>query len=383
MNPTSEMATGKRDYYEVLGVDKGADAAAIKKAYRKLAIKYHPDRNQEAGAEDQFKEVSEAYAVLSDDEKRRRYDQFGHAGIDQQYSAEDIFRGADFQDIFRGMGGFADIFGDLFGFGGGRGHGPQRGRDLQMRATITLKEAFAGVDRELRYPRMEHCGTCDGKGAEPGSAVETCAACNGHGQVRTQQRTPFGVMSQIVACPECRGRGQRIKTPCKACNGSGHERRERTVDVRFPAGIDHGQVLRVAGGGEVGEHGGPPGDLLVEVAIKEHDVFHRDGADLLTELPISFPQAVLGTTVDMNTLDGQVALKVPAGTETGKRLRIKGHGMPYLRGAGRGDLHVRIKVVVPDKVSDKVRELLEDMAEELQVEVKPKRKGFLDSILNR
>ncbi len=373
------MAPGKRDYYEVLGVEKDADSQAIKKAYRKLAIKFHPDRNQEAGAEDKFKEVSEAYAVLSDDEKRQRYDRFGHAGIDQQYSAEDIFRGADFGDILRGMG---FDFGDLFGFGGGAGRGHAgRGRDLQVVHNVTLKQAFEGAEADITFWRQESCSDCGGSGAKEGSGVDACTGCNGHGRVQQQQRTPFGIINQVTACPRCRGEGRIIRDPCTKCQGSGRDRNKHTVTVRVPAGIDHGQVLRVRGEGDTGPAG--PGDLLVEVHVQRDDRFHRDGADLLTELPISIPQAVLGTKVEMATLDGRVEVTVPPGSETGRRLRLRGQGMPFIRGSGRGDLHVRLRVVVPDKVSDKVRDLLEEMAEELDVDVEPKRKGFLDSLLHR
>lgn len=377
---------GKRDYYEVLGIQKDADAAAIKKAYRKLAIKFHPDRNQEDGAEDRFKEVSEAYAVLSDPEKRQRYDQFGHAGIDQQYSSEDIFRGVDFEDILRGFGfgggqgqgGFGNIF-DMF-FGGGRGHGPTRGRDLQATADVTLEEAYAGLEHEVEYWRLEDCDHCSGSGAEPGSDVSTCGTCGGRGQVEQHQRTPFGVLRQVGACPTCRGQGRTIETPCKQCKGSGHDRRKRSITVTIPAGIDDGQSLRVSGGGEVGGRGAPHGDLYVQVRIKPHERFRRDGPDLLTELPLTIPEAVLGTTVDLQTLDGDVEVSVPAGSESGKVLRLRGKGMPFLRGSGRGDLHVRLRVTSPKKLSPRARALFEELAEELEGDVPtgPRKGGFFD-----
>lgn len=375
---------GKRDYYEVLGVDKDADAATIKKAYRKLAIKNHPDRNpDDPEAEDRFKEVSEAYAVLSDEEKRRRYDQFGHAGIDQQYSAEDIFRGADFGDIFGGMGGLGDIF-EMF-FGGRRqGHGPARGRDLQVTQMISLEQAFEGTEVDLEYRRLEECGTCDGSGAEPGTDVTTCSSCGGQGQVERQQRTPFGIIRQVGVCPTCNGRGKQVERPCRTCSGTGHDRSNRSITVQVPAGIDDGQSLRIQGGGEVGGHGGPHGDLYVEFRVKPRERFHRDGADLLTELPISIPQAVLGTTVELETLDGKVDVNVPAGSEHGTRLRLKGKGMPYLRGSGRGDLHVRVRVAIPKKLSERGQEIMEELAEELdgQVPDGPKRGGFFDFLRN-
>ncbi len=373
------MASGKRDYYEVLGVEKDADAATIKKAYRKLAIKFHPDRNEgDAGAEESFKEVSEAYAVLSDDEKRQRYDRLGHAGIDQQYSTEDIFRNVNFQDIFGGGGGFGSIF-DMF-FGGARGgHGPSRGRDMQLRHDITLLQAFEGTVAEVTYSRLETCSKCNGNGAQPGSKVETCHTCRGAGQVQHQQRTPFGVISQVGACPDCRGAGKRITSPCTTCRGGGHERQRKTERVKVPAGISDGMRIRVSGGGEVGGQGGPHGDLYIEVHVKKHDRFHREGSDLITEEAISFPQAALGTTLTLKTLDGDVELEVPAGTESGDVLRVRGRGMPFLRGSGRGDILVQMRVATPKKLGGRARELLEELAEELGTEVHEK-KGFFDRL---
>jgi len=366
---------GKRDYYEVLGLARDAAPEDIKKAYRKLAIKLHPDRNQEPDAEERFKEVSEAYAVLSDPEKRQRYDRFGHAGIDQQYSAEDIFRGADFGDIFGGAGGLGSIF-DMF-FGGGR-RGPARGRDLQVTHEITLEEAFTGTEAEITYRRLEECGSCHGSGAEPGTRVDTCAACGGVGQVQHQQRTPFGVLNQIGPCPRCNGQGRTVETPCRTCRGTGHDRVKRSVTVKVPAGIEGGQSLRVPGKGEVGGRGAPHGDLYVQIRMKPHGRFHREGPDLLTEIPVSIPQAVLGTETDLETLDGTVTLTVPPGSETGKVLRLRGRGMPYLRGSGRGDLHVRLRVVIPQKLNERTRRLMEELAEELDEEVPRGRKGIFD-----
>lgn len=371
---------GKRDYYEVLGVSRDAPSDEVKKAYRKLAIKLHPDRNSEPDAEERFKEVTEAYAVLTDEEKRRRYDQFGHAGIDQQYSAEDIFRGVDFGDIFGGGGGgFGSIF-DMFFGGGQRGHGPSRGRDLQVAHEITLEEAFSGVEAELNYMRLDECSHCTGSGAEPGSQVDQCPTCRGQGQVRQVQRTPFGTIQQVGACPACQGTGRIVRSPCSVCRGSGHERKQRTVTIQVPAGIEDGQSLRVTSGGEVGGKGGPRGDLYVQVRVKPHPVFQREGPDLLLDQPISIPQAVLGTRLEVPTLDGAVEIQVPNGAETGKVLRLRGKGMPFLRGSGRGDLHVRLRIVVPEKVSDRVRSLLEQMADELDVKVERK-KGFFDRLI--
>lgn len=360
------MAAGKKDYYEVLGVARDADGDAIKKAYRKMAIQLHPDRNKAADAEDRFKELSEAYAVLSDAEKKARYDQFGHAGIDQQYSSEDIFRNVDFGDLFRGSG-FENIFSSMFGQGG-RQTGPARGRDLQTTHAITLEQAFTGTEATIEYWRLEGCEHCKGNGAEPGSKVDTCKTCRGQGQVQRQVRTAFGVLSQVTACPDCRGEGRLIESPCKVCKGSGHDRHKRKVTVQVPAGIEAGQVLRVAGQGEVGGRGGAYGDLYVEVQVRAHERFHREGTDLLMDVPISFPEAVLGTELKLDTLDGEVAVAVPAGSETGKVLRVRGKGMPFLRGSGRGDLHIQLRIQVPSKVSDHARALLEELAKDLAVD---------------
>jgi molecular chaperone DnaJ len=357
------VAGGKRDYYEVLGVERSADADALKKAYKKLAIQLHPDRNKAPDAEERFKELSEAYAVLSDADKKARYDQFGHAGIDQQYSSEDLYRTINFNDLFGGMGGFGDLFGQMFG--GSRNSGPSRGRDLQTAHAITLEEAFAGTEVEVTYWRLEGCGPCKGSGAEPGSKVDTCPTCRGTGQVQRLARTAFGTLSQVTSCPECGGEGKRFERPCRTCKGSGHDRHRRTVSVSVPAGIESGQVLRMAGQGEVGGKGGPYGDLYVEIQVKEHDRFDREGPDLLTEAVVSFPEAVLGTTVTLATLDGSANVEVPAGTPNGKVLRLRGRGMPHLRGAGRGDLHVAVRVAVPEKVSDHARQLLEELGKEL------------------
>lgn len=380
------MAPGKRDYYEVLGVEKSADTTALKKAYRKLAIKLHPDRNpDDPAAEEQFKEVSEAYAVLSDDEKRQRYDQFGHAGIDQQYSADDIFGSGNLNDMLRqmfggagggGFGGFSDFF------GGGGQRGPSRGRDLQIEHQITLAEAFKGTKASLSYRRLETCDSCTGSGAEPGTDVSTCTTCKGQGQVITHRRTMLGVMQQVSACHDCGGRGKKITKHCGGCGGTGHRRRNHEVEVDVPAGIDDAQVLRVRGGGEVGDTGAAHGDLHVVVRVKSHEQFHREGADLLTEVPLSFPQAALGTKLDLETLDGNVSIDVPAGSESGTRLRLRGKGMPFLRGNGRGDIHVRLRVVVPKKLNETSKKLLKELGKELDGDVPsgPSKQGLFSGL---
>lgn len=372
------MASGKRDYYEVLGVARDATPEVIKKAYRKLAIQLHPDRNKAPDAEEKFKELSESYAVLSDDQKKARYDQFGHAGIDQQYSSEDLYRNINFQDLFGGMG-FDDLFGSMFGTGGRRSGGPSRGRDLQATHTITLEEAFSGTDADITFWRLEACTPCKGSGAEPGSKVDKCETCRGAGQVQRLMRTAFGTLNQVSACPQCNGEGRRIANPCRTCKGSGHDRHKRTVEVKIPAGIESGQTLRVQNQGEIGPRAGPAGDLYVEVQVKEHPRYHREGADLLTEVLVTFPQAVLGTTLALDTLDGQVDLQIPAGIESGQTLRLRSKGMPFLRGSGRGDLHVRVRLVTPTKINDKARKLLEELSEELGPASQSGRKGgFMD-----
>lgn len=374
---------GKRDYYDVLGVNKDSDPDAIKKAYRKLAIQLHPDRNKAADAEEKFKELSEAYAVLSDPEKKARYDQYGHAGIDQQYSSDDLYRNINVDDLFGGTG-LDDLFAQMFGFGGGRGGarggrpgGPQRGRDLQVGHRITLEDAFAGTETRIEYWRLEACDHCKGKGAEPGTKVARCDTCGGQGRVQQMVRTPFGTMAQVSGCPTCGGEGQRIETPCTRCKGSGHERHRRSVTVTIPAGIESGQSLRVTGQGEVGRRGGPYGDLYVQVEIEEGR-FQREGLELAAELHITIPQAVLGADMPFETIDGRITVTVPAGTESGTVLRVRGKGMPELRGGGRrGDLHLRVRIDVPERLSPRARELLEELATELGTDVKPKKKrGF-------
>lgn len=379
------MPSGKRDYYEVLGVARDATPEAIKKAYRRLAIQLHPDRNKAADAEEKFKELSEAYAVLSDDQKKARYDQFGHSGIDQQYSSEDLFRTINFQDLFGGMG-FEDLFGSMFGMGGSgsrRSGGPSRGRDLQVAYTITLEQAFTGTKADITYWRLESCTTCKGTGASPGSKIDTCTTCRGTGQTQRLMRTAFGTLSQVSACQECNGEGRKISDPCKTCKGSGHDRHKRTVEVQVPAGIESGQSLRVQGQGEVGGRNGVPGDLYVEVQVSEHPRFHREGTDLLSEIIVTFPQAVLGATIPFDTLDGHLDLQVPAGVESGQTLRLRGKGMPHLRGTGRGDLHVRVRVVTPAKVTEKARKLLQELSDELGPATQGRKGGFMDRLFGQ
>jgi len=367
----------KQDYYDILGVNKNASKADIKKAYRKLALKYHPDKNKDASAEEKFKDISEAYAVLYDDEKRKLYDQYGHAGIDQQFTQDDIFRGADFGDIFRGMGfdfgfgssgGFQDIFEQFFGHRTGsdpRSRRRQRGSDLRFDMEITLDQAFHGVETEIRVPRTETCETCNGSGAKPGSSPVQCPKCQGTGQMKQTSRTAFGMFTQVSVCPHCRGQGTFVKDPCPECRGRGVVQKTRRIDLKIPAGISSGAQLRLAGEGESGGSQGVTGDLYVFVHVKPDRRFERRGLDLYTKKEITFPQAALGTKIDILTLDGEVEVKIPEGTQNGDVLRVAKKGMPEIRGRGFGDLYIQIQVSTPKKLSRKARKLLEEFAEEI------------------
>ena len=358
----------KRDYYEILNVSKSASKAEIKKAYRKLALKYHPDKNKEADAEEKFKEISEAYAVLYDDEKRKMYDQYGHAGIDQQYSAEDIFRGADFGDIFGSMGGLEDIFERFFGGGmGGFGRQSQRrrrGSDLRYDLEITLEDAFRGVETTIKVPRSETCDTCNGSGAKPGTNPKNCPACDGTGQMKNTRRTAFGMFTQVTTCNRCRGQGKIIEQKCPECRGRGIVQKTRDIDLKIPKGIDDGSQLRLAGEGEAGSGG--TGDLYIVVHIRRHPIFSRRGLDLHMTKNISFPDATLGTKIDIRTLEDEIELKIPEGTQNGDTLRVRNKGMPEIRGRGHGDLYVEIHVETPKKLSRKAKKLLEELKNELK-----------------
>jgi molecular chaperone DnaJ len=370
----------KRDYYEVLGVQRTASKDEIKDAYRKLAMQYHPDRNKAPDAEERFKEISEAYAVLSDDEKRQQYDMLGHAGFDQRYTREDIFRGADFDSIFRDLG-FDFGFGDLFSiFFGGRGFGEQeygerqvRGRDLAYELEITLEDAAKGAEREIDVPRTEVCDVCRGSGAAPGTTPRECSKCKGTGRIRTVRRSGFATFVQETPCPTCRGTGAIIDMPCKKCKGTGLMQVERRITVKIPAGIDNGYQLRLHGQGETPPRGGAPGDLYVLIRLAPHKYFDRENDDLLYYLDVTYPQAALGAEVQVPTLDGETTLKINPGTQPGEILKLRGKGMPRLRGYGRGDLLVKVNIMVPGKLSAKQRALLEQLAAELGTDVKLKR----------
>lgn len=358
----------KRDYYEILGVDKKAPLDEIKSTYRKLAMKYHPDRNKSPDAEEKFKEISEAYAVLSDQNKRQQYDLYGHPGIDMRYTQEDIFRGVDFEDIFRdfGLGGFGGFGrgGSIFDiFFGGRREGPRRGSDILYELSIDLEDAAFGKDVQLEVPRAETCDACGGSGAKPGTSPRTCPACRGTGQVSRTQSTPFGRFMTTSTCGTCRGSGEVIDTPCASCHGSGTVQRRRRIEVKIPPGVDTGSRLRIAGEGEAGEKGAPPGDLYVEMNVRPHNIFTRHDNDIITEATISFTQAVLGDEIIVPTLDGKIKMRIPPGTQNGHVFRLKGKGVPSLHISGKGDQLVRIKVEVPTKVTERQKQLLREFAE--------------------
>jgi len=341
---------GKRDYYEVLGVGKDASTDDIKKAYRKLARQYHPDVNKAADAEEKFKEVKEAYDVLSDDGKRSTYDQFGHVDPNQGMGGAG---GADF-------GGFGDIF-DMFFGGGGRQrdpNAPQRGNDLQYTMTVEFVEAVFGKETEVTIPREESCDTCHGSGAKPGTSPKVCTTCHGTGQQEVVQNTPFGRIANRRVCQTCRGTGKIIVDKCGTCHGNGRVRKQRRIKVTIPAGVDDGQQIRISGEGEGGKNGGPAGDLYIVLRVKSHEYFDREGDDIYLEVPITFAQAALGDEIEVPTLTERVKMKIPAGTQTGKYFRLKGKGVPKLRGIGNGDQHIKVTVVTPTNLSDEQKELL-------------------------
>jgi molecular chaperone DnaJ len=368
----------KRDYYEVLGVQKGASKEQIKDAYRKLALQFHPDRNKDPGAEEKFKEISEAYAVLSDDQKRTQYDNLGHAGFDQRYTSEDIFRGADFDSVFRdiGFGGFGDLFRSFFGAGGfGGGYEERnRGQDLAYDLEISLEEAARGTEKEIEVPRTEHCDVCGGTGAAPGTIAKVCPRCGGEGKVQNMRKAGFAMYVQVSACPTCKGKGRIIESPCSNCRGSGLIRKRRRITVKIPAGIDEGYQLRLRGEGETPPNQGQTGDLYVIVHIRQHPDFMREGDDLWHVAIITYPQAALGSEITVPTLEGPTTVRIHSGTQQGEVVTLKGKGMPRFRGYGRGDLLVRIGISVPEKLTSNQRALLEDLAKEFGVEVQKSRK---------
>ncbi|MDM5190025.1 molecular chaperone DnaJ [Bacillus sp. DX4.1] len=346
----------KRDYYEVLGISKGASKDEIKKAYRRLAKKYHPDVSKEENAIERFKEVQEAYEVLSDDSKRAQYDQFGHVDPNQGFGG-----GGDFGGGF----GFEDIFSSFFGGGGGRRrdpNAPRQGADLQYQVSLNFDEAIFGKEFDIEIPAEDPCDTCHGSGAKPGTSKDTCKHCSGTGQVSVEQNTPFGRIVNRQACKHCSGAGQIIKEKCTTCHGSGKVRKRKKINVKIPAGIDNGQQIRVTGKGEAGVNGGPAGDLYVVVHVRDHEFFQRDGDHIICEMPLTFAQVALGAEVEVPTVHGKVKLKIPAGTQTGTEFRLKGKGAPNVRGYGQGDQYVVVRVVVPTKLTSQQKELLREFA---------------------
>jgi len=355
----------KRDYYEVLGIPRSADDNAIKSAYRKLARQYHPDVNKAGDAEERFKEVNEAYEVLSNAEKRQMYDRYGHAAAQSGFGQGAPGAG------FGGFGGFGDIFEEFFGgFGGARGaaRGPARGNDLRYDLDITFQEAVFGTEKEIEVPRLETCPQCQGSGAEPGTRPMRCPQCNGTGEVRRAQQTILGQFVSVTTCPRCNGEREIVTSPCTTCHGQKRVRVTRKLSVSIPAGVDDGMRIRLAGEGEPGERGGPPGSLYVVLSVKAHRLFQRHENDILLELPVNIVQATLGAEVDVPTLDGNTKLTIPAGTQHGTTFRLRGKGVPALRSNRRGDQLVTVRVVVPDRINDKQRKLLQELGESLGLE---------------
>lgn len=359
----------KRDYYEVLGVEKSASADEIKKAYRKMAMKYHPDKNPgDKEAEEKFKEANEAYEVLSDETKRATYDQYGHAGMEGGFGGAGGgsyggFGGGGFEDIFSdifssfgGGGGFGGFGG--FGGGGGGRRGPSRGSDMKININLSFKEAVFGTEKKIKIKRQEECPTCHGSGAEPGSEAHTCDKCGGSGQIYIRQQTPFGTIQQTTVCDKCHGEGEIIDDPCHTCHGSGIQEKERTINIKIPAGVDNGSILPLRGEGNTGARGGGKGDLFVYISVKEDPIFKREEDDVYLEIPVTFVQAALGAELVVPTVDGKVKLKVPEGTQTGKVFRLKGKGVPNVNGRGRGDQYITVRVEVPRKLNKKQKELL-------------------------
>ena len=376
----------KRDYYEVLGVAKTATDAELKSAYRKLAKKYHPDLNKDnKEAEEKFKEVNEAYEVLSDSSKRQKYDQFGHAGVDPNFGAGGGFGGG-------GFGGFGfedfdlgDMFGSFFGggFGGGgsRRNAPTKGESIRMSVVLSFEEAAFGCTKEIDVRRVEKCTECGGSGAEKGTSAETCNTCHGSGQIKSVRRTPLGNIQTSSVCPECHGTGKIIKTPCKKCGGTGKERISKKLSVNIPAGIDDGQTISLRGEGNAGTNGGPNGDVLITVSVRPHHILTRDGTAIMCEVPITFTQAVLGAEIEVPTLDGKVKYTVPEGTQTGTVFRLRGKGVPVLNNSSRrGDQFVRVNIEVPKNLTKKQKELLSEFSKSVGEDAYTERKSFFEKL---
>jgi molecular chaperone DnaJ len=373
------MATTQRDYYEVLGVERSADAAELKRAYRKLAMEYHPDRNQADGAAEKFKEINQAYEILTDDQKRAAYDRFGHAGVEGN-------GGPGGFDGFTHFDGFGDIFDAFFGGGqrgsrGGRRRGPARGADLRYNLRLTFEEAVFGTEKEIEFQRQERCARCAGKGAEPGTELATCPECNGAGEIRRSQQSIFGQFVNVAACARCQGEGRIVPNPCEDCRGTGRIRESRKIAVKVPAGVDNGAQIRISNEGEAGARGGEQGNLYVVLAVADHERFQRVEDHIVLELPVNIAQATLGAELSIPTIDGEMDLEIPAGTQSGEDFVIRGKGVPHLRGAGRGDMVVRVTVVVPESLTDEQRGLLEQLAATMGTPTLPKQnRGFFERI---
>ena len=369
-----------QEYYDRLGVSKDASQEEIKKAYRKMSKKYHPDINKEPGAEEKYKEVQEAYDTLGDEQKRAAYDQYGPAGANGFNGGAGGFGGFDGAG---GFGGFEDIFSSFFGGGAAQRNpnAPRQGDDLQYRVQLKFEEAIFGTEKEVTYNREATCHTCGGSGAKPGTSPVTCHKCHGQGVITVDTQTPLGTMRRQVTCDVCHGTGQEIKDPCPTCHGTGHEKEKHTVSVKIPAGVETGQQIRLAGQGEAGFNGGPYGDLFVMITVQPSDKFEREGSTIYYTLNLNIVQAALGDVVDVPTVHGDVELSIPAGTQTGKTFRLRGKGAPKLRGGGQGDEHVTVKVVTPTKLNSAQKEALRAFAEASDDSIsKPKKKGFLDKV---
>lgn len=366
------------EYYDRLGVSKDASQDEIKRAYRKMSKKYHPDINKEPGAEEKYKEIQEAYETLSDDQKRAAYDQYGPDGANG-FGGQGGFGGFDGG---AGFGGFEDIFSSFFGGGATRNpNAPRQGDDLQYRVNLSFEEAIFGAEKEVHYNREATCKTCSGSGAKPGTSPVTCGRCRGQGVINVDTQTPLGMMRRQVTCDVCHGTGQEIKEPCQTCHGTGHEKQSHKVSVKIPAGVETGQQIRLAGQGEAGFNGGPYGDLFVIINVNPSDKFTRDGSTIYYTLNISFVQAALGDTVEVPTVHGNVEMTIPAGTQTGKTFRLKGKGAPRLRGGSQGDQHVTVKIVTPTKLNDAQKEALLAFAKASGDEkIAPQKKGFFNKV---
>mgnify|MGYP002801340940 CR=1 FL=1 len=373
------MAEQKRDYYEVLGVSRGASEDEIKKAYKKMARKYHPDLNPgDKSAEEKFKEVNEAYEVLSDADKKARYDQYGHAGVDPNFGAGGFGGGFDGGFDFGDLG---DIFGSFFGggFGGGRRtnpNAPQRGESIRMSIAISFEEAAFGCEKEVTVERYETCDTCHGSGCAPGTSPEVCPDCHGTGTVQVRRQTPMGVFATSSPCPKCGGKGRIIHQPCKDCRGSGMVRKKKTIQASIPAGIDNGQTISIRGQGNAGKNGGPAGDLLITITVRPHELFRREGTSVLCEAPITFTQAVLGAELEIPTIDGKVKYTLPEGTQSGTTFRLKGKGIPSINGRGRGDQYVTVYIETPKNLNKEQKEALRKFAETMGESEPQGRKDF-------